>query len=101
MNHPKTSRRKFIKSGSALAGFSILPSGLRANSPNGRLQSAHIGVGGKGAVDTAQIAAHPKTQVVALCDVDRHSLEGRGRKQKSNIKERYPDTKKFQDYRTE
>ena len=61
-----TSRRKFLGSGTAMAGFSILPSGLRANSPNGRLQSAHIGVGGKGSVDTAQIAAHSKTQVVAL-----------------------------------
>ena len=94
-----TSRRKFLGSGTALAGFSILPSGLRANSPNGRLQSAHIGVGGKGSVDTAQIAAHSKTQVVALCDVDRHSLEGRGRKQTASIEERYPGTKKFQDYR--
>ena len=94
-----TSRRKFLGSGTALAGFSILPSGLRANSPNGRLQSAHIGVGGKGSVDTAQIAAHSKTQVVALCDVDRYSLEGRGRKQTASIEERYPGTKKFQDYR--
>ena len=83
-----TSRRKFLGSGTALAGFSILPSGLRANSPNGRLQSAHIGVGGKGSVDTAQIAAHSKTQVVALCDVDRYSLEGRGRKQTASIEER-------------
>ena len=99
MNGKETSRRKFLRSGSALAGFFILPSGLRANSPNGRLQSAHIGVGGKGSVDTAQIAAHPKTQVVALCDVDRNSLEGRGRKQKTNPKERYPGAKKFQDYR--
>ena len=99
MNGNETSRRKFLRSGSALAGFYILPSGLRANSPNGRLQSAHIGVGGKGSVDTAQIAAHPKTQVVALCDVDRNSLEGRGRKQKTNPKERYPGAKKFQDYR--
>jgi predicted dehydrogenase len=99
MNQHETSRRKFIRSGSALAGFFILPSGLRANSPNGRLNSAHIGTGGKGAVDTAQIAAHPKTQVVALCDVDRHSLEGRGRKQNAKGKERYPGSKKFQDYR--
>ena len=99
MNQHETSRRKFIRSGSALAGFFILPSGLRANSPNGRLNSAHIGTGGKGAVDTAQIAAHPKTQVVALCDVDRHSLEGRGRKQNVKGKERYPGSKKFQDYR--
>ncbi|HIG83265.1 MAG TPA: Gfo/Idh/MocA family oxidoreductase [Verrucomicrobiales bacterium] len=99
MNQHETSRRKFIRSGSALTGFFILPSGLRANSPNGRLNSAHIGTGGKGAVDTAQIAAHPKTQVVALCDVDRHSLEGRGRKQNAKGKERYPGSKKFQDYR--
>ena len=96
MDKPIT-RRKFIRSNSAIAGFFILPSGLRANSPNGRLTSAHIGTGGKGAVYTAQIAAHAKTQVVALCDVDRDSLEGRGRKQTGD--DRYPDAKKFQDYR--
>ena len=67
----RLTRRKFVRSNSALAGFFILPSGLRTNSPNGRLTSAHIGTGGKGAVDTAQIAAHAKTQVVTLCDVDR------------------------------
>ena len=42
-------RREFIRSNSALAGFFILPSGLLANSPNGRLTSSHIGIGGKGA----------------------------------------------------
>ena len=42
-------RSEFIRSNSALAGFFILPSGLLANSPNGRLTSSHIGIGGKGA----------------------------------------------------
>ena len=51
----------------------------------------------KDAVDTALIAAHAETQVVALCDVYRGSLEGRGRKQTGVC--RYPDAKKFQDYR--
>ena len=97
MSKHHLTRRNFIRSNSALAGFFILPSGLLANSPNGRLTSAHIGTGGKGAVDTGQIAAHPKTQVVALCDVDRNSLDGRGRKQ--NGGERYPGAKKYQDYR--
>lgn len=97
MSKQDITRRKFIRSNSALAGFFILPSGLRANSPNGKLCSAHIGVAGKGATDTAQIAAHAKTQVVGLCDVDRNNLEGKGRKQKGGG--RYPDAKKYQDYR--
>ncbi len=64
-------RRRFLQAFSAAAGFNILPSGLLANSPNGRLCTAHIGIGGKGRTDLAQIAGHPKTEVVALCDVDR------------------------------
>ena len=80
----KTNRRQFIQSGSALAGFFILPSGLRASSPNSRLCTAHVGVAGKGATDTLQIAAHPRTQVVALCDVDRDHLAGMGRRNKKS-----------------
>ena len=49
-----TTRRDFLKTSTAAASFFILPSGLLANSPNGRLCTAHIGTGGKGRVDTAR-----------------------------------------------
>ena len=70
-NHMKnTTRRDFIKTSGAVGSFFILPSGLRANSPNGRICTAHIGTGGKGRVDTAYLAKHKHVQVLGLCDVD-------------------------------
>ena len=59
-----TTRRDFLKTSTAVGSFFILPSGLLANSPNGRLCTAHIGTGGKGRVDTAGIAKHKHTQVL-------------------------------------
>ena len=53
-----------------MGGFFILPSGLRANPPNSRLCSAHIGTGGKGRIDTPGIGKHRNVQVLGLCDVD-------------------------------
>ena len=57
-----TSRRDFIKTSGAVSSFFILPSGLRANSPNGKICTAHIGTGGKGRVDTAYLAKHKLTR---------------------------------------
>ena len=65
-----TSRRNFIKTSGAVSSFFILPSGLRANSPNGKICTAHIGTGGKGRVDTAYLAKHKHVEVLGLCDVD-------------------------------
>ena len=65
-----TSRRDFIKTSGAVSSFFILPSGLRANSPNGKICTAHIGTGGKGRVDTAYLAKHKHVEVLGLCDVD-------------------------------
>ena len=95
------SRRNFIKANSALAGFSILPSGLWSSSPNSKLQTAHIGIAGKGYTDTSQIADDPRSEVIALCDVDLRRLDSddpknqrRGRPPIS-----FPAAKKYQDYR--
>jgi predicted dehydrogenase len=65
-------RRNFIKATAATVGsFSILPSGLWANSPNSKICTAHIGVGGKGGSDLRSIANHRNVQVIGLCDVDK------------------------------
>jgi len=69
------SRRTFLQRSSAFAAFSILPSGLRANSPNGRLQIAQIGVGGRGKQNLKRLLDIPSAAVVALCDVDRLLLD--------------------------
>ncbi|MEM8953205.1 MAG: Gfo/Idh/MocA family oxidoreductase [Verrucomicrobiota bacterium] len=86
-------RRDFVKSTAATGGFLILPSGLRANSPNGRICTAHIGTGGKGNTDTTGLAKHDFVQVVGLCDVDRKN--GKIDRHLEN----YPSATYFPDYR--
>lgn len=95
------SRRNFIKANSALAGFSILPSGLWSSSPNSKLATAHIGIGGKGYTDTSQIAEDPRTEVVGLCDVDLQRLHGKDERLAKRGREQlnFPSAKKYQDYR--
>ena len=88
-----TTRRDFLKTSAAVGSFFILPSGLLANSPNGRLCTAHIGTGGKGRVDTAGIAKHKHVQVLGLCDVDRE------RGQANAWLKRFTSAKFYQDYR--
>ena len=84
-------RRNFLKAGAALAAFHILPSGLRAASPNGRLRTAHVGVGGMGASDLESVSSHAKVEVAALCDVDLGTLE--------QTHQQNPHAKTFRDYR--
>jgi predicted dehydrogenase len=84
-------RRKFIKNTAAMASVSILPSPVWAMVKNGKLKTAHIGVGGMGAADLSSIASHPKVEVAALCDVDANALAA--------AKKLYPDAKTFSDYR--
>ena len=67
----KLSRRDFVKTSAAVSSFFVLPSGLRANSPNSRVCTAHIGTGGKGRVDTGELVKHERVQAVGFCDVDR------------------------------
>lgn len=73
MNKNK-SRRKFIKnSGSALAGFYIVPRhvlGRGFTAPSDMLNLAAIGAGGKGSSDIRNAYNNGVNQVVALCDVD-------------------------------
>jgi predicted dehydrogenase len=83
-------RRQFIHAGT-ITTFSILPSGLWAKSPNGKLRSAHVGVGGKGGTDTAQTARHEQVEVAAICDVDAKAL--------ASAQKRYPKARAFRDYR--
>lgn len=85
------SRRSFLKRSSAFAAFSILPSGLLANSPNGKLQIAQIGVGGRGKQNLNALLSLPHTNVVGLCDVDSNYLD--------EAATRVPGATKFRDYR--
>ncbi len=84
-------RRDFLKNAAALASVTILPSSVWALTKNGKLRTAHIGVGGMGLSDLKSIASHPQVEVTALCDVDSVRL--------SKAHELYPGAKTFVDYR--
>ena len=84
-------RRKFIINTAAMASVSMFPSSVWAMVKNGKLRTAHIGVGGMGAADLSSIASHPKVEVTALCDVDSNALTA--------AQKLYPDAKIFSDYR--
>ncbi len=66
----KTTRRQFLQQVAPIAGALAVPNLLRAANLNGRLQHACIGVGGMGGNDLQNFKQHPRTDVVAICDVD-------------------------------
>ena len=68
------SRRRFLGAATALAAPLVLPSGLRAASPNGKLCHASIGVTRMGGNDLKNFLQHERVQIVALCDVDMQHL---------------------------
>lgn len=84
-------RREFLKFSAAFAGFAVLPSSVRAFSPNEKLRTAHVGVGGKGRSDLSSMASHAGVEVAALCDVDSSTL--------AKESEKHPKAKTFADYR--
>src|SRR5436305_147395 len=61
----------------------------RTTSANEKVRFACIGVGGKGDSDTNDAGSHG--EIVALCDVDAHTLDEMG--------EKYPKAKRYYDYR--
>ena len=85
-------RRHFIKSSAALASLSSLP-GRRwsKTKADGKLRTAHIGVGGMGSADLAAISSHDLVAVTALCDVDALNLAA--------AKKLHPEAKTYVDYR--
>lgn len=85
------SRREFLKSSAFLAGFSILPSGILANSPSRKLQIAQIGVGGRGGGNLSSLLKLANAQVIGLCDVDKERLAAKT--------DQVPNAKTFRDYR--
>src|SRR6266404_474858 len=89
--HPnRISRRCFNRGAIALAASSLAaPAFLRGQNLNSKINVAVIGAGGRGAADTDAVAE--MVNIVALCDVDEHRLDARGRK--------FPKAKKFTDFR--
>lgn len=83
-------RRSFIKTSGACAAFSIL-TGSASAAPNGRLQVAVVGVGGRGLPNLKALAILPNVDVVALCDVDSNMFP--------EADAIYPGARHFRDYR--
>ena len=69
-------RRSFLAAsvGSVAAILSRQAWGQTPSSPNGKLNHACIGVGVMGGVDLTNIRSHERTQIVAICDVDKDRL---------------------------
>ncbi|GGG39936.1 oxidoreductase [Croceivirga lutea] len=88
-------KRDFLKkSGIGALGLMAAPSVLHAKSttsPDGKLRTAHIGVGNMGAEDLRDISSHAQVEVVALCDVDAINL--------SAARKLHPKARVFFDYR--
>ncbi len=84
-------RRGFLKTAAAFASITMIPSSVWALTKNGKLRTAHIGVGGMGLSDLKSIASHPMVEVTALCDVDEVRL--------AEAHKLYPNAKTFVDYR--
>src|ERR1017187_3799922 len=87
-------RRQFLyysalaASATALTGYAGVRSKARRVSANEKLNIAIIGVGGRGAVDTAEVSSE---NIVALCDVNEDRLNAAAAK--------YPQARKFVDFR--
>ncbi len=83
-------RRTFVKGGATAASFMVLPNWVigQAPSPNGKLNIAQIGCGGRG---KAHIDGYKNENFVAFCDVD----DARA----AETYEKYPDVPRFKDYR--
>ncbi|MCD4788752.1 MAG: Gfo/Idh/MocA family oxidoreductase [Bacteroidales bacterium] len=87
------SRRRFIGNvAAATAGLTVLPnyviSGLGHRVPGDKLNIAAVGIGGVGATNVRNCSGE---NIVALCDVDWDYAAG--------TFEKYPDAKKYKDYR--
>ena len=96
------SRRDFIKSSSLLTGGVILgaPYFARTQNANSKISIACIGVGGKGDSDCSQ-AYGVGGNIVALCDVDSNTLNGKNKQLKDRAMKdgRTYDAKLFKDWR--
>lgn len=89
-------RRRFLQhAASAALAAPFVTSGLRAVSPNGKLQHAAIGVGGQGQSDLDAFLSHPQFQLVAIADVDDNTL----RRAQARYGEKFPDLRVYRDWR--
>lgn len=85
------SRRRFLTAGALATGALGFPSIVRSISPNQKIRLIVIGSGGRGGANLAEVTKDPQVEIVALCDVNKRTLEGAGKK--------FPNAKLFTDFR--
>ena len=93
-----TTRRGFLGTGSAAGIGYFVAAGSRpawSNSAIEQMNVASIGVGGKGGSDSENAAQFGN--VVAICDVDRNTLESKGRGEKFKNAEQFTDYREMLD----
>ncbi len=87
----KIKRRDFLKNTVVLSSATLLPAPAWALATDGKLRTAHIGVGGMGMEDLKAISSHQAVEVAALCDVDKNNLEA--------ARKMFPKARVYADYR--
>ena len=99
----RTTRRRFLQE-TTVAGLGFwvaggVALGRASKSPNQRVNIACIGVGGKGSSDVD--GASRAGQIIALCDVDDNTLNGKASQKvkKGSDELKFPGVQKFADYR--
>jgi predicted dehydrogenase len=95
---PKTTRRTFLKTATIAGTGFFVAAGTRqalSQSPNEKINVACIGVGGKGSSDSDNAAQFGN--VIAICDVDRNTLESKGNSDKFKSAERFTDFRELLD----
>jgi predicted dehydrogenase len=93
LSKSKFNRRSFLQTTAAGAAAALVARRASALDLNGKLRVASIGTGNKGADDLQQIAASPRVEVAAICDVD-HSEPNLGWAAKQ-----FPKAERYADYR--
>ena len=88
------SRRKFLQSGTAAAiGLAVVPNtvlgkGFGHKAPSDKLNILGVGVGGRGA---GVLRGMETENIIGLCDIDWKYAKG--------VFDRYPNAKRYKDYR--
>jgi predicted dehydrogenase len=91
MSYPhSSSRRQFLRTSTLAAASVGFPAIVRGQNPNGKLNIAVIGCGGRGAGNLADVASKGD-DIVALCDVNTQNLASAAAK--------FPMAKTFVDFR--
>ena len=87
------SRRRFLKTSAATASAApFVTSGLRAQSPNGKLQHASVGGAGMAWADISSLTGNPEEiDLVAVAEVDRNRLK--------DLSAKFPNTRIYEDWR--